>query len=195
MNMKYLITPVIALRSGITTAAIMASAAFMPGGAQAQSSSVGAGSQTPNTVYRCPNNEYTNDSVVAKAKKCDIVQPNISIMGDVVRTPPAAAGRTPGASTPASGASSASPNAPRVSNAEQKARDSDRRRILEDELRAAENKLADLKKDYNNGEPERRGDERNAAKYQERTSQLKADLTRAEADVTAIKREISNLKD
>jgi chromosome segregation ATPase len=82
-----------------------------------------------------------------------------------------------------------------VSNAEQKARDSDRRRILEDELRAAETKLAELKKEYNNGEPERRGDERNAVKYQERIAQLKADVTRAEADVNAIKREIGNLKD
>jgi chromosome segregation ATPase len=81
------------------------------------------------------------------------------------------------------------------SSPEQKSRDSDRKRILEDELKSAEDKLAELKKEFNNGEPERRGDERNFAKYQERTTQLKADVTRAEADVSALKREIGNLRD
>lgn len=137
-----------------------------------------------NTVYRCPNNEYTNDPAVAKLKKCEVVQANISVMGDAFR-PAQSAQR---------GASAARGNA-RVDSSEQKARDSDRRRILEDELRTAEAKLADLKKTYNNGEPERQGNERNYAKYQERVAQLKADVDRADADVAALKRELSNLKD
>ena len=58
----------------------------------------------------------------------------------------------------------------------QKARDSDRKQILQDELKTEEQKLADLKKEYNNGEPERRGDERNFAKYQERTTMMKENI-------------------
>ena len=46
----------------------------------------------------------------------------------------------------------------------------------------------------NNGEPERRGDERNFAKYQERTAAMKEDLDRAEKNIEALKREIGNLK-
>lgn len=76
----------------------------------------------------------------------------------------------------------------------QKARDSDRKQILQDELKTEEQKLAALKKDYNNGEPERRGDERNYAKYQERTNMMKDDISRTEKNIEALKRELSNLK-
>jgi hypothetical protein len=81
---------------------------------------------------------------------------------------------------------------PRVDNATQKARDADRRSILEQELRAETEKLAALRKEYNNGEPERRGDERNYAKYQERTAQMKGDLNRAQQNVEALTRELAN---
>ena len=50
-----------------------------------------------------------------------------------------------------------------------------------------------LRKDYNNGEPERRGDERNFARYQERVAEMKAAIARKEADVAAIRRELSKL--
>ena len=61
-------------------------------------------------------------------------------------------------------------------------------------MKSEEQKLANLRKDYNNGEPERRGDERNFAKYQERTAAMKEDLDRAEKNIEALKREIGNLK-
>ncbi|MBC3876801.1 DUF4124 domain-containing protein [Undibacterium sp. FT79W] len=83
---------------------------------------------------------------------------------------------------------------PKVDEGTQKARDSDRRQILLDELKAEEQKLADLKKEYNNGEPERRGDERNYAKYQERTGMMKDNISRTEKNIEALRREISNLK-
>jgi hypothetical protein len=83
---------------------------------------------------------------------------------------------------------------PRVDTATQKARDDDRRAILEDELRAEERKLADLKRDYNNGEPERQGNEKNYAKYQERVAQMRDNIGRSEKNVEALKREIANIK-
>ena len=92
-------------------------------------------------------------------------------------------------------AKSASPSDfPKVDNTVQKARDSDRRQILLDEMKTEEQKLADIRREYNNGEPERRGDERNYAKYQERTATLKDDLARSEKNVEALKRELNNLK-
>jgi hypothetical protein len=85
-------------------------------------------------------------------------------------------------------------NFPRVDSSEQKARDADRRAILTDELNTENRKLADLRKEFNNGEPERRADERNAAKYQERVASLKDGIARAEQNVEALKRELANIK-
>jgi hypothetical protein len=83
---------------------------------------------------------------------------------------------------------------PRVDGETQRTRDSDRRRILEDELRAEEEKLGRLKGEFNNGEPERRGDERNYALYRERTQRLAEDIARSETNVTALRRELSLLR-
>jgi ubiquinone biosynthesis protein UbiJ len=66
--------------------------------------------------------------------------------------------------------------------------------ILTDEIRTEENKLAELKKEYQNGEPERLGSERNYAKYQERVATMKDDIARTEKNIEALKREIGQLK-
>jgi hypothetical protein len=79
----------------------------------------------------------------------------------------------------------------KVASEEQKARDTDARRILEAELRKEEAALESLKKDFNNGQPERRGDERNYQKYLDRVNEMKAALTRKEADVASLRRELS----
>jgi hypothetical protein len=63
--------------------------------------------------------------------------------------------------------------------------------ILEAELRKEEAALESLKKDFNNGQPERRGDERNYQKYLDRVNEMKAALTRKEADVASLRRELS----
>ncbi|MEA5096909.1 MAG: DUF4124 domain-containing protein, partial [Burkholderiaceae bacterium] len=83
---------------------------------------------------------------------------------------------------------------PKVDGATQKSRDSDRKQILFDEQKTEEQKLANLKREYNNGDPERRGDERNYAKYQERVGKMKEDIERTEKNIEALKREIGNLK-
>jgi hypothetical protein len=81
----------------------------------------------------------------------------------------------------------------RVEPTAQRQRDSEARRILQDELRREEEKLAVLQKDYNKGEPERRGDERNYQRYLDRVAEMKAAITRKEADIAALKREIAKL--
>ena len=85
-------------------------------------------------------------------------------------------------------------NFPKVDNGTQKVRDNDRRRILEDELRDRETRLAALKREYNNGEPERQGDERNFQRYLDRTARLKEDIARAEGDIASIRREIDKVQ-
>ncbi len=83
---------------------------------------------------------------------------------------------------------------PRVDSQVQKRRDQDRLQILMDEVRAEENKLTELRKVFQHGEPERLGSERNYAKYQERVVQLRDDIARTEKNIEALRREISQLK-
>ena len=104
---------------------------------------------------------------------------------------PAAAGAAQAAApTPGSGAQR--PDA-RVDPAVQRARDADARRILTTELRREEERLEQLKREFNNGEPERRGDERNFALYQQRVAEMRALIGRKESDIAAIRRELGKL--
>jgi hypothetical protein len=82
----------------------------------------------------------------------------------------------------------------RVDAGAQRGRDNDRRRILEDELASEEKRLADLRQEFNNGEPERRGDERNYQRYLDRVERLKADIARSEANVESLKRELGTAR-
>ncbi|HEV7816222.1 MAG TPA: DUF4124 domain-containing protein [Janthinobacterium sp.] len=104
------------------------------------------------------------------------------------RQPPARANGAAGPALPSPA------NFPKVDSAQQKARDADRRQILQDELNSEQQKLADLQKEYNNGEPERNGNERNYAKYQERVAMLQDSISRTEKNIDALKREIANIQ-
>ncbi|MGD9772880.1 hypothetical protein [Diaphorobacter sp.] len=143
-------------------------------------------------IYRC-GNEYTNNAAQAKERGCKLVEGgNVTVLQG--SRPPAAAPATSSGSSSGSAASSSPANAPRVGAADQRARDADARAILEDELRKAEARLADLRKEYNDGSPQRSALEmRNPQGYIERTAELKASVTRAEADVASIKRELARL--
>lgn len=142
------------------------------------------------TVYRCPGPPvlYTDAMTVqeAKDKGCRAIE------GVPVTVVPATPRPRVTAPAPAVGAS-ARPGEGRVDPADQRARDSDARRILTDELKREEDRLAELKREFNNGEPERRGDERNYAKYQERVAEMRAAIQRKEADIAALKRELAKL--
>lgn len=139
-------------------------------------------------IFRC-GNEYTNNATQAKERGCKLVEGgNVTVLQG---TRPAS-GAAPSAG---SGAAATSPStAPRVSNNEQKARDSDARAILESELRKAESRYAELVKEYNNGAPVRSAlDLRNPQQYMERTESLKASVARSESDIAGIKRELARL--
>lgn len=84
---------------------------------------------------------------------------------------------------------------PRVEAETQRARDNDRKRILEDELKAEEDRLTRLRSEFNNGQPERNGDEtRNYARYQERVARMQEDIQRSESNVAALRRELALLR-
>lgn len=140
-------------------------------------------------IYRC-GNEYTNNAQQAKERGCKLVERgNVTVVQDS-RPASAALAAGGGGST----AATSPPSAPRVTNNEQKSRDSDARAILESELRKAEARHAELLKEYNNGAPERNAlDLRNPQRYLERTADLKASVARSESDIAGIKREIARL--
>ena len=146
-------------------------------------------------IYRC-GNEYTNNASQAKERGCRLVEGgNVTIVQGGRSTPAS----TPAAKPHNSGApvsSVASPaGAPKVNNTEHSARDADARAILEAELQKAQARADTLRKEYNDGTPQRTALElRNPQVYQERTEELKASLSRAEADVAGIKRELGRMK-
>ena len=91
---------------------------------------------------------------------------------------------------PNSGVSPA--NFPRVDRDTQRLRDVDRRRILEDELRTEQDRLARLRNDFNNGTPRLLGDETAASPgYRERVQRLVEDIQRSEGYIASLKREMA----
>ncbi|MDE2370819.1 MAG: hypothetical protein KGN16_17755 [Burkholderiales bacterium] len=136
-------------------------------------------------VYRCPGPPvlYTDGLTPqeAREKGCRALE------GAPITIVPAVRPRAappPVASRPGEG---------RVDPADQRKRDADARQILADELARQQQKLAGLQQAYNNGEPERQGDERNYQKYLDRVAEMKAAIDRTQADIAAIQREIAKL--
>ena len=108
-------------------------------------------------IYRC-GNEYTNNATQAKERGCKLVEGgNVTVIQGSRPSGGGGAASSGGSSAASSSsATSASPaGAPRVTNNDQRARDSDARAILEAELRKAEARHAELVKEYNGGQPER----------------------------------------
>jgi hypothetical protein len=150
----------------------------------------GAWAQPAREVYRCPGNPvlYTDtlSAKEARDKGCRTLE------GAPITVVQGARPRVATVANNASGAREGrSPE--RVDPTEQRARDSDARRILEAELQREQERLAEMQKEYNNGEPERRGEERNYQKYLDRVADLKAGIARKENDIAAIKRELGKL--
>ncbi len=150
------------------------------------------GAQAQGTVYRCPGPPvlYT-DALSAKEaaeKGCRTIEGTpITVLQAPKPRPPAAAG---GGTAVENGVRSGDT---RVDAGQQRVRDDERRRVLQTELRQAEDRLANAQKEFNNGQAERRGDERNYQKYLDRMAELKDNIARYEADVQALKREIAKL--
>ncbi|MFN3302884.1 MAG: hypothetical protein ACK44A_04105 [Roseateles sp.] len=149
------------------------------------------GVQAQGTVYRCPGPPvlYTDalSPKEAQDKGCRTIE---GTPITVVQAPKPRGTASAPAPAPAAGARGAEG---RVDAGQQRVRDDERRRVLQAELRQAEERLAAAQKEFNNGQGERRGDERNYQKYLDRMAALKDSIARHEADVQALKREIAKL--
>lgn len=139
-------------------------------------------------MYRCPGNDYKNTISAKDAEKLGCRRIEGAPITIIQTTKPQIQGRA-GIPVPvASGASGT-----RIDPVAQRARDSDARRILESELKTEEDKLVDMQKEYNGGQPERRGDEKNFQKYTDRVADMTSAIARKQADIAAIRRELQKL--
>lgn len=145
-----------------------------------------AAAHAQGVVYRCPGPPvlYTDSLSAREAadKGCRTIE---GTPITVVQAPRPRPGGPADAAKPSGEA--------RIDANQQKFRDTERRRLLEAELRATEERLSAARTEFNNGQGERRGDERNYQRYLDRMAGLKDSITRLEGDVQALKREISKL--
>ena len=142
------------------------------------------------TVYRCPGPPVLYTSEIsdkeAKERGCRTIEgAPITVVSPPKRSPPAG--------TPPGGGNGAKGEGSKVDAKDQRARDSDARAILEAELKREEEALAALQKEFNSGEPERLGSERNYVRYQERVEEMRNAIARKQADVAALRRELAKL--
>ncbi|MEB0011179.1 DUF4124 domain-containing protein [Glaciimonas sp. Gout2] len=151
-------------------------------------SAIGGAAMAQSNIYLCVDaqgtREYKNTGDTKGCKKVDL--PPLSVASS---PRPAVGSNAANKSSPVT-----PPDFPKVDGGTQKTRDNDRRQILQDELKTEQQKLADIEKVYNNGVPERQGNERNYAKYQDRVASMKDDLARTQKNIEALNRELSNLK-
>ncbi|MDP2870535.1 DUF4124 domain-containing protein [Methyloversatilis sp.] len=135
-------------------------------------------------IYKCVDAEghttYTNEK--SRASGCKVLVSDMP-----VSSVPGPAAATPKPATNAGG------GFPSVSGDQQKARDSERRRILETELATETGSLEEARKALTEGEAVRLGNERNYQKYLDRIQGLKDNVALHERNVDALRKELSKL--
>ncbi|MFN3828772.1 MAG: hypothetical protein ACK4MK_01845 [Tepidimonas ignava] len=144
-------------------------------------------------IWRC-GNEYTNNpGPDPLGRGCREVQGGNLTIVEGTRVPPPAA-TPPTGNGGAAAAPAARNGTERVGAGEQRQRDAEARRILEQELQRAQQRLEQARADYADGKPPRLANERtDGPRYQARVDELRARVERAEADVAALQRELARL--
>ncbi len=143
-----------------------------------------AGAAQADTLYKCTDpaghTTYTNQK--GDAKNCAILSQDKPV--STFAPPPT----KPRANTP-------TPESfPKVSSETQKGRDSDRRRILEEELASERRSLDGAKRTLAEQEAVREGGERNYQKYLDRLKPLQDSVQLHERNIEALQKELGNLK-
>ena len=134
-------------------------------------------------MYQCVDEDghksFSNIKPTDKKARCSAMD-----LGEPVTVPPPrAASKNP---TPAT--------FPRVDEGQQKARDNDRRRILEGELATEEQSLEQAKKELAEQEAIRNGDERNYQRVLDRLQPYKDKVALHERNIEAIQKELLKLR-
>ena len=150
-------------------------------------------------IYRCVSSagvsEYINNVKDAQARLCKpMTGGNVTVVQGSSLGSQGSTG-VPGARATPKTPSSTTPAPQRLDGGnEQRARDSDSRAILAAELKKSETRLADLQKEYKDGEPDKQGIEgRNYQRYLDRVAELKENISRSQGDVAGLRREIARL--
>jgi hypothetical protein len=143
-----------------------------------------AATSEPQRIYRC-GNAYTNQPDPSANCK-PLAGSSVTVIEGT---------RVQGAQTASPAANAiGGTGAAKVESAEQRQRDAQAQVVLQAELQRAQQQQAELLREWNNGEPERRADEfRQPQKYQDRVAQLRAALQRTQADVAGLQRELARL--
>lgn len=135
-------------------------------------------------IYKCVDDNgsvtYTNTKT---AKGCSLLSKDLP-----VSSVPGPQGGAAKPSSPQSG------TFPRISDDTQKSRDTDRRRILNEELATEEKALEESRKVLEEQEAVRSGDERNYQRVLDRLQPYKDKVDLHQRNVDALKREIANLR-
>lgn len=138
-------------------------------------------------VYKCVETDpvtgqkrvtYTN---AREAKGCERLSQDLpvsSVPGPSTAKPPAAA----------------SPGFPKVSTDDQRARDAERRKLLESELAAEQAALAEARKALDEADAVRYGNERNYQRKLDRLQPFKEAVEQHERNVEALQKELSGLR-
>jgi hypothetical protein len=147
------------------------------------------------TVWRCTeangHPHYTNIKKDTEGKNCQVVTKEVSV---VPGGPAGAAASATRPSGPQAATATTPANFPRVDRETQRSRDDNRRRILEDELSTEEKSLFDAKAKLTEQESVRHGDEKNYQRVLDRLKPYQESVERHERNVSALKRELANLK-
>jgi hypothetical protein len=143
-----------------------------------------AGIAHADTLYKCTDSEgrttYTNQKT--GAKNCTILSQDKPV--STFTAPPVKA--RPSTPTP--------DGFPKVSSEAQKSRDSDRRRILEEELATERRGLDDARKALAEQESIREGGERNYQRVLDRLKPYQDSVQLHERNIDALQRELGNLR-
>lgn len=139
-------------------------------------------------TYRCVDaggrSTYTNVKEEMTGKKCTVVSREVSVV-PAQKIPPAAKA-APGA---------AKTSGERVDQNTQRGRDDTRRKILLEELDAAEKRLSESRLKLAEQETMRTGEERLIPqRAQDRIKPYRDEVERQEQNVSSLKRELSNLR-
>lgn len=144
----------------------------------------------PNTVFLCHQGKeviYTNTRLNPACQSITLNPPK------AMKAPPKIAGQMPGKTpNPAPNVASVNPSGlPSISASAQKERDTDRRRILEDELSSEQKSLDLAKKELAQQATRAAGSEKNYQKRVEALQPFKEKVALHERNVSALNKEIS----
>lgn len=132
-----------------------------------------------NTVWKCvgPDGrpQYTNVQRDAQGRNCSVVAKEVTVV-------------------PGFKPQQSSGSYPKVDAETQRTRDESRRKILQDELSQEEQRLADARAKLAEQEAVRLGDEKNYQKVLDRLQPYKDAVGESEKNVSAIRKELGNLK-